>query len=115
MHGMVEIFSFLGFPARLAGRGLLVVRYISNRGVLAQVRSDYGERRFGKSVKYRPWIMIDVMELELLDELINNGTDAQVEAWRVSQLSVCGMIAIIVSSSQRMALYKTDTSHRVHW
>jgi hypothetical protein len=98
MLSMVELFSFVGFPARVAGRALLVSRYISNRGALVRVTSDYGERRFGKSVKYRPWIMIDVMDLELLDELINNGTDAQVEAWRVSQLSVCGMIAIIVSN-----------------
>jgi len=98
MSGMVELFSFIGFPARLAGRSLLFFRYISNRGVLAKVTSNYGENRFGKSVRLRPWIMIDVMDLELLDELINDGTDAKVEAWRVSQLSVCGMIAIIVSS-----------------
>ena len=40
--------------------------------------------------------MVDMTELEAMEELINHGTDAQVEAWRVSQLSVCGMIAIIV-------------------
>lgn len=59
--------------------------------------SSYGERRFGKSVKWRPWLKIDVTELEAMEELINRGSDAQVEAWRVSQLSVCGMTAIIVS------------------
>ncbi|KAF2732646.1 hypothetical protein EJ04DRAFT_440636 [Polyplosphaeria fusca] len=92
---MVEFFSLLGFPARLAGRGLLAFRYVSNRGATAQVVSDYGDKRFGKSVRYRPWLMIDVKELEELEELINDGTDTQVESWRVSQLSVCGMIAII--------------------
>ena len=40
--------------------------------------------------------MIDMTELEAMEDLINQGSDAQVEAWRVSQLSVCGMIAIIV-------------------
>ncbi|ORY09984.1 hypothetical protein BCR34DRAFT_486436 [Clohesyomyces aquaticus] len=92
---MVELFSLLGFPARVAGRALLVFRYVTS-GVLIQPRTtEYGERRFGKSVKWRPWIMIDVQELEELEDLINRGTDAQVESWRVSQLSVCGMIAII--------------------
>lgn len=91
----VEIFSFLGFPARLAGRALLLYRYITS-GVLLHPRvTSYGERRFGKNVRWRPWVLIDVPELEELDELINRGTDAQVESWRMGQLSVCGMIAII--------------------
>src|SRR5689334_23160770 len=97
MPNMVELFSLLGFPARVAGRALLIFRYISNRGATTTVTSDYGEKRFGKSVRFRPWLMIDVKELEELEDLVNDGSDAQVEAWRVSQLSVCGMIAIIVS------------------
>jgi hypothetical protein len=98
MPDTVELFSFLGFPARVAGRGLLAFRYVSNRGSTARVTTDYAERRFGRSVRWRPWLTIDVKELEETEELINRGTDAQVESWRVSQLSVCGMIAIIVSS-----------------
>ncbi|KAF2108806.1 hypothetical protein BDV96DRAFT_503734 [Lophiotrema nucula] len=92
---MVELFSFLGFPARVAGRALLAFRYVSNRGATAKVTGDYAELRFGRTVRWRPWLMIDVKELEETEELINRGTDAQVESWRVSQLSVCGMIAII--------------------
>ncbi|KAF2467371.1 uncharacterized protein BDR25DRAFT_183327, partial [Lindgomyces ingoldianus] len=92
---MVELFSLLGFPARVAGRALLAFRYISGRVSTVRVKSEYAERRFGKSVRWRPWLMIDVKELEALEELINRGSDAQVESWRVSQLSVCGMIAII--------------------
>lgn len=100
----VEIFSFLGFPARLAGRALLLYRYITS-GVLLHPRvTSYGERRFGKNVRWRPWVLIDVPELEELDELINRGTDAQVESWRMGQLSVCGMIAIIVCSSRSLHL-----------
>jgi hypothetical protein len=96
MANIVELFSFLGFPARLAGRALLVFRYISNKGETSKVKSDYAELRFGKNVRMRPWLMIDVKELEEIEYLVNYGTDAQLESWRVSQLSVCGMIAIIV-------------------
>jgi hypothetical protein len=101
---MVELFSFLGFPARVAGRALLVFRYVSNRGSTARLTTDYAEKRFGKNVRLRPWLTIDVIELEEIDELLNQGSDAQVESWRVNQLSVCGMIAIIVSNSSSIYL-----------
>ncbi|KAK3048530.1 hypothetical protein LTR09_010194 [Extremus antarcticus] len=95
MIDTIELFSFLGFPARVAGRALLAFRYVMNRGSTAHVTTDYAERRFGKSVRWKPWITIDTKELEEHEELINRGDDAHVESWRVSQLSVCGMIAII--------------------
>lgn len=97
MLDLVELFSFLGFPARVAGRALLAFRYVSNRGSSTHSANDYAEQRFGKSVRWRPWVMIDVKELEETERLINVATDDQVENWRVSKLSVCGMIATIVS------------------
>lgn len=96
MLGSVELFSLLGFPARVAGRALLAFRYVSSHGSSAPLINEYAVQRFGKDVKWRPWLMIDVKELEETEKLINFGTDAQVENWRVSKLSVCGMIAIIV-------------------
>ena len=104
MMSMVELFSFLGFPARVAGRALLVFRYVSNRGSTARLTTDYAEKRFGENVRLRPWLTIDVIELEEIDELLNQGSDAQVESWRVNQLSVCGMIAIIVGNSSSVYL-----------
>ncbi|KAF2258120.1 hypothetical protein CC78DRAFT_146173 [Lojkania enalia] len=95
MLNMVELFSLLGFPARVGGRALLASRYISSGFTTVRVTSEYAEQRFGRSVRWRPWLMIDVQELEEIEELINKGSDAQLESWRVSQLSVCGMIAII--------------------
>ncbi len=114
MIDTIELFSFLGFPARVAGRALLAFRYVMNRGSTAHVTTDYAERRFGKSVRWKPWITIDTKELEEHEELINRGDDAHVESWRVSQLSVCGMIAIIVGTT----LLMNDTAltiWRVPW
>ncbi|KAK5163158.1 uncharacterized protein LTR77_010942 [Saxophila tyrrhenica] len=106
---MVEFFSLLGLPARLAGRALLISRYVSNRGSTARITTDYAEKRYGKSVRWKPWLMIDVKELEETQDLINHGTDAQVESWRISQLSVCGMIAIIVGGTVHELLRTSDT------
>lgn len=89
----VEFFSLLGYPARLAGRGLLSWRYAVNRGRSSS--EEYAKARFGKSIRWRPWLMIDVVELEETERLINDSTDAQIESWRMSKLSICGMIAII--------------------
>ena len=96
MGSAFELFSLIGFPARVVGRALLASRYAASGFSAIKPTSNYGDRRFGKSLKWRPWLMIDVKELEIIEDLINLGTDAQLEAWRISQLSVCGMIAIIV-------------------
>lgn len=42
-------------------------------------------------------MLLDIKDLETLEELINTGSDTQIAAFRTSQLSVCGMIAIVVS------------------
>ncbi|OCL09517.1 hypothetical protein AOQ84DRAFT_388114 [Glonium stellatum] len=95
MLEMVEIFSAFGSPARLAGRALLAERFVSSGFSTIRGTSAYAETRFGKSYKWRPWLLLDIKDLEALESLINEGTDAQIEAFRASQLSVCGMIAII--------------------
>ena len=97
---MAEPFSAIGAPARIAGRVPLVARYISGGFFTLRGSSSYATARFGKSYRWRPWLPLDIKDLETLEELINTGSDMQIAAFRTSQLSVCGMIAIIVSQPQ---------------
>ena len=94
---MAEFFSAIGAPARIAGRAPLMARYISSGFPPLRGSSPYAAARFGKSYRWRPWLLLDIKDLETLEELINTGSDTQIAAFRTSQLSVCGMIAIVVS------------------
>lgn len=92
---VAELFSAIGSPARVAGRAPMVARYIFSFFSTMRGSSSYAEVRFGKSWKLRPWLLLDIKDLETLEDLINTANDSQVAAFRTSQLSVCGMIAII--------------------
>jgi hypothetical protein len=118
MASGAELFSLIGFPARVAGRALLVSRYLASGVSAMRLTSNYGDRRFGKSLKWRPWLVIDVKGLEAIEDLINRGTDAQLEAWRISQLNVCGMIAIIgalVAQAGLTSLQQLPTLEDAHF
>lgn len=97
---MAELFSAIGAPARIAGRVPLVARYISSGFSTLRGSSSYATARFGMSYRWRPWLLLDIKDLETLEELINTGSDTQIAAFRTSQLSACGMIAIVVSQPQ---------------
>ena len=97
---MAELFSAIGAPARIAGRVPLVARYISSGFSTLRGSSSYATARFGMSYRWRPWLLLDIKDLETLEELINAGSDMQIAAFRTSQLSACGMIAIVVSQPQ---------------
>ena len=91
---VTELLSAIGFPARIVGRLLLVGRYIYWR---RDVRTNnYALQRFGPSYPWRPWLQLDIKELADLEELINDNDGDKIEAFRSSQLSMCGMIGVMV-------------------
>lgn len=93
-----EIFSSIGLPARVVGRVPLLGRYLWGGFSILRDRETtaYAEERFGPSYKWRIGLLIDIKELKVLEDLINHGDDRTIAAFRESQVSVSGMIAIVV-------------------
>lgn len=91
-----ELFALIGFPARLAGRLPLFLRYTyANSNVLAP--STYSLERWGPSYRWRPWLVFDAAELEALERLMNEGADAELMDFKNSQIASGGGTAIVVS------------------
>lgn len=90
---MTEYFSAIGFPARVLGKLPLLVRYASTAG---RKPSDYGIARYGPSYRFRLWLRLDAAELEGIEELINFGSDGNIEAFRASHLATSGTTAVVV-------------------
>lgn len=93
----MEIFALIGAPARIFGRLPLITRYLWNGFSLNWQNSEYARSRYGEYYRWRPWLLFDVEELRVAEELINNGTDDMVLSFRRSQLRMFQMVAIIVS------------------
>lgn len=79
---IIEIFAIIGAPARVVGRLPLFSRQIWNGFSSPWPRTDYAETRYRKGYKWRPWLLFDVTELEIIEELINNGSDEKILAHR---------------------------------
>lgn len=95
--GISELMALIGLPARLVGRLPLSPRYLwGGFHILNPGTSAYAEARWGKWYRLRVWLLPDIKELELLEELINRGSNRKIAAFRQSQLSLCGIIAITV-------------------
>lgn len=90
---MTEVFSALGFPARVLGRLPLVFRYVLNP---RDSPSSYGLERYGPSYRFRLWLRLDALELESIEMLINHGSDANIEAFRASHLAIAGTTSVVV-------------------
>lgn len=90
---MTELFSALGFPARVLGRLPLAFRYALNPH---NEPSSYGLERYGPSFRFRPWLRLDTIELESIEMLINHGSDANIEAFRASHLAIAGTTSVVV-------------------
>lgn len=90
---MTEIFSALGFPARVLGRLPLLFRYAFNAG---SKPSSYGLDRYGPSYRFRLWLRLDAIDLESIEMLINYGSDANLEAFRASHLATAGTTSVVV-------------------
>lgn len=94
---MTEVFSALGFPARVLGRLPLTFRYALNP---YNEPSSYGLDRYGPSYRFRLWLRLDTAELESIEILINYGSDANIEAFRASHLAIAGTTSVVVRLSK---------------
>jgi hypothetical protein len=92
-----EAFSALGSPARLLGRAPLLPRYLLTGASLAP--RPYVAERYGTTYWCRPWLLFDTAELEVLENLINKGSEDQLKEFREAQLSTARNTAVVVSVS----------------
>lgn len=95
-----EVFAIIGFPARVAGRLPLLLRYIWGANANIFAPSGYAIERFGPSARFRPWLLLDAAELEPIERLINEGTDEEVLNFRNAQLAMGSSTAVVVSKLQ---------------
>jgi hypothetical protein len=93
---VIEMFSFIGAPARVFGRLLFITRYLWNGFSPSEVDGDYVRQRFGELGRWRLWLQFDLLELEEIEALINTGSDQKVLAFRRHQLEAMQMVAIVV-------------------
>jgi hypothetical protein len=94
-----EFLSALGFPARLAARLLILPRYllVGCHPLLTWPSNTYARARYGKAFAWRIWLLFDVKELEVLEHLINEGSDGEVLAMREGKLEQFKLVALVVS------------------
>lgn len=94
---MSELFTAVGFGARILGRAPLLVRYLWAGKTLHP--DSYIAQRYGTSWRWRPWLILDAGELEVLERLINDGTDEQLLAFRKSHIGTASSTGVVVWSS----------------
>lgn len=93
----------LGFPARLAGRLPMLARYVW-KNFPSHLTHRYAEVRFGKSWKFRPWLILDIEALEYTEDLLNNGDDKKVSAYREAQLNSSNSVGVMGSIVASVAM-----------
>jgi hypothetical protein len=98
MERMMEMFAILGFPARMLGRLPLITRYICGGFSAHWQHHTYAVDRFGEHYRWRLWLLLDIEELAMIEQLINHGPDGAVVAYKNNQLEAFRMVAIIVPS-----------------
>src|ERR1051326_6469714 len=96
VEDIIELFSLVGSPARSFGRLPLATRYIWNGFTRPQFSESYAKARYGRHWRWRPWLMFDLLELEVLEDLINRGSDRNVLAFRRNQIQASQMVSIVV-------------------
>ncbi|KAK4897389.1 hypothetical protein LTR27_004909 [Elasticomyces elasticus] len=94
----IEVLSMLGFPARLAGRMPVVARYLCGPPKTLKSTDKYALARYGPTIIYRPWLRLDMLELEQIERLINDDSnDDEVLQFRQAQLASGGMNTVVGS------------------
>ncbi|KAK4953765.1 hypothetical protein LTR10_008369 [Elasticomyces elasticus] len=93
----IEVLSMLGFPARLAGRMPVVARYLCGPPKALKSTDKYALARYGPTIAYRPWLRLDMLELEQIERLINESNDNEVLQFRQTQLASGGMNTVVGS------------------
>ncbi|PGH04002.1 hypothetical protein AJ80_08586 [Polytolypa hystricis UAMH7299] len=79
---VMETFAFLGSPARLFGRLPLASRYVWSGFARPWYSHPYAEGRWGPSYRWRVWLLFDMLELQIIEELINEASDTRVYDFR---------------------------------
>lgn len=93
----MEVFGALGAPARMFGRLPLITRYFWTGLASPWFNPKFAQCRFGHYT-WRPWLLFDMQELQMLEELVNKASDARVEQFRQHQLESLNMVSVVVSS-----------------
>lgn len=98
MSNTAEIWSALGTPARAAARILLAPRYLINGFSRLREWNDnaWARTRYGPSYRYRLWLLFDARDLEVLEHIINEGTDKEVLELREAKLEQFRLVALVV-------------------
>ena len=96
MDNILEVFAALGAPARMFGRLPLITRYIWTGLASPWFNPLFARCRFGNYL-WRPWLLFDMQELQMLEELINKASDERVEQFRQHQLESLNMVSVVVS------------------
>ncbi|KAI9792716.1 MAG: hypothetical protein M1816_001815 [Peltula sp. TS41687] len=95
MDNAMEIFTIIGAPARVLGRAPLMTRYLWNGFSRTWHNDDYARLRYGKHYRLRPWLLFDIEELEIVEHLINRGTDKRVLDFRKHQIEALQITAVV--------------------
>lgn len=102
MDSTTEIACILGIPARLGARVLFLPRYLFEGFSVLQnwSQNEYARARFGPSYRWRLWLLFDIKQAEMYENLINEGSDEEILCMRESQLEQFRLVALVVSQSQ---------------
>jgi hypothetical protein len=101
---ITECFSALGAPARIFGRLPLVTRYLWSRLASPWFNPNFARRRYGQHYRWRPWLLFEVQEMQMMEELLNKASDERVKEFRQHQLESLQMVSVVVS-------YEMSSSH----
>ena len=94
-----ELCCLIGFPARALGRLPLCTRYIFQPLHLRNRSNEYMRQRYHGSFTWRPWLSADIVELEKLEYLINQGSEDEILQFRNAQLASGAMTTVVVGRS----------------
>jgi hypothetical protein len=95
---VLDVFGILHLPARLACRLLLSPKYLF-RGPNPTKRWPKGKAtsRYGRHLKWKPWLWFDIEELERITGIINDAAPDDVLKFRDAHLDAARLVAVVVS------------------
>lgn len=93
-----EVLSALGLPARLGGRVLFIPRYCLEgfSSLRCWHQNEYAQKRYGDKFYWRIWLLLDITQLEAIEKIINDGSDAEISKLRETQLDSIRLVALVV-------------------
>jgi hypothetical protein len=93
-----EVLSALGLPARMGGRVLFLPRYCLDgfSAIRHWHQNEYARQRYGDNFYWRIWLLLDINQLEAIEKLINDDSDAEILKLRETQLESIRLVALVV-------------------